>query len=279
MPEGAPDPATLFDLGGKVAVVTGGSRGLGREIAAAYARAGATVVVASRKQEACVAAAEQIERETGQTAIGLRCHVGEWDECTHLVEAVWERCGRLDVLVNNAGMSPVYPSLEEVGEALFDKVVAVNLKGPFRLAALAGARMREAGGGSIVNVSSVAAVAPSPHELPYAAAKAGLNAITGGLAAAFGPTVRVNAIMPGAFLTDISKAWDMEAFTEHAARTIPLGRGGRPEEIVGTALYLASDASTYTTGAVIAVDGGLSAARNPAAVGESTSESRRGSSR
>jgi len=131
----------------------------------------------------------------------------------------------------------------------------VNLKGPFRLAALIGTRMAAGDGGSIINVSSTGAVRPRADIVPYAAAKAGLNAVTGGLAHAFGPTVRVNAIMCGTFLTDVSAAWDMEAFGRRAA-TFALGRGGQPGEIVGTALYLASDWSSFTTGAVITVDGG-----------------------
>jgi NAD(P)-dependent dehydrogenase (short-subunit alcohol dehydrogenase family) len=161
------------------------------------------------------------------------------------------------VLVNNAGMSPLYPSLIEVTEALYDKVLGVNLKGAFRLTAIVGTRMAEGDGGSIINVSSTAAERPQPTELPYAAAKAGLNAMTIGFSKAFGPKVRVNCIQPGAFLTDISKAWDMEAFERTAQTTIALRRGGRPEEVVGAALYLASDASSYTTGAILRVDGGL----------------------
>jgi NAD(P)-dependent dehydrogenase (short-subunit alcohol dehydrogenase family) len=245
----------LFDLRGRVALVTGGTRGLGREMVLAFARAGADVVVASRKAEACAAVADEIRRITGREVLGHPCHVGDWDALQGLVDAAWERFGRVDVLVNNAGMSPLYPSPDAVTEALFDKVIDVNLKGPFRLTALVGPRMVAAGGGSIVNVSSVAAVRPTPDVIPYAAAKAGLEAITVAYAKAYGPTVRVNAIQCGAFLTDISAAWDMDAF-ERRARSFALGRGGRPAEIVGTALYLASDASSYTTGAVIRVDGG-----------------------
>jgi NAD(P)-dependent dehydrogenase (short-subunit alcohol dehydrogenase family) len=136
-------------------------------------------------------------------------------------------------------------------------VIAVNLKGPFRLTALAGRRMAESGtGGSIINISSGAAVHPQPHMLPYAAAKAGLNAITAGFAQAYGPAVRVNCIMAGPFLTDISKSWDMDEF-RRSARGHALQRAGEPDEIIGAALYFASDASSYTTGAVLAVDGGL----------------------
>lgn len=250
------DLADPFDLTDRVAVVTGGSRGLGRGMVRAFARRGARVVVASRKAEACEATAREVEAETGRPALAVPCHVGRWDDCDALVETVYRELGRLDVLVNNAGSSPLYPSLPEVSEALFDKVLAVNLKGPFRLSALAGARMARERGGAIVNVSSVAAVQPGPGELPYAAAKAGLHALTLGMARAFAPAVRVNCVMPGPFLTDVSKAWDRETFERQARLGIPLGRGGEPHEIVGAALYLASDASSYTTGAVIKVDGG-----------------------
>lgn len=245
----------LFDLTDKVAVVTGGSRGLGAAMTMAFAEQGARVVVASRKLDACRAHAEAIAAATGREALGVACHVGRWQDCDALIDAVLDRFGRIDVLVNNAGMSPLYPSLAEVSEELFDKVVDVNLKGPFRLAALAAEKMGQ--GGSIVNVSSTSSLQPGAAEIPYAAAKAGVNALTVGLAHMLGPKVRVNCIMPGPFLTDISKAWDMEDFERRARETIPLRRGGEPEEIIGAALYLASDASAYTTGAVLKVDGGM----------------------
>jgi NAD(P)-dependent dehydrogenase (short-subunit alcohol dehydrogenase family) len=249
------ETASLFDLSGKVALVTGGSRGLGREIAAAYSAAGARVVIASRNGVHCAEYASELEAKTGVEAMGLALHVGHWDENERALEAVRERFGRLDVLVNNAGMSPVYDSPAGLTEALFDKVLDVNLKGPYRLAALAGTWMAEGDGGAIINISSAAALRPRADVLPYAAAKAGLNAITLGLARAFGPSVRVNAILAGTFLTDVSAHWDMEAF-EQRAKGFALGRAGEPGEIVGTALYLASAASSYTTGAIVAVDGG-----------------------
>jgi NAD(P)-dependent dehydrogenase (short-subunit alcohol dehydrogenase family) len=251
-----------FDLGGKVAVVTGGSRGLGREICRAYAEHGATVVVASRKEDACVALAAELTEATGRPALGLRCHVGDWAQCDALADAVRDRFGRVDVLVNNAGLSPLYESLADVTEELFDKVIAVNLKGAFRLSSLIGTRMAEADGGSIINVSSVGATLPSPAELPYSAAKAGLNTLAGGMARAFAPKVRVNTIVPGPFLTDISRAWDMEAFERQAQTAIALRRGGEPHEIVGAALYLASDLSSFVTGSSITVDGGMSFGRD-----------------
>ena len=244
-----------FDLTGKVALVTGGSRGLGREMVLAFARRGARVAIISRKLEQCEETAEEV-RALGGEAIAWGCHVADWDQCGEMVDAVYSHFGQVDILVNNAGMSPLYPSLAEVSEALFDKVVGVNLKGPFRLMALVGNRMAESGGGSIINVSSIASVQPSPNSEPYGAAKSGLNALTRSFAFEYGPNVRVNCIMAGPFLTDISKAWDMDAFEQRAQSSIALGRGGRPEEIVGAALYLASDASSFTTGAIIRIDGG-----------------------
>lgn len=243
-----------FDLSGRVALVTGGSRGLGRAMVLGFAEAGADVVIASRKLEACEAVAREVEA-LGRSALPYACHVGHWDELDALVDAAYSRFGVVDVLVNNAGMSPLYPDPASVTEELYDKVLDVNLKGPFRLTALVGTRMAAGRGGSIINVSSIGAVRPSAHIVPYAAAKAGLNAMTVGFAKAFGPTVRVNCIMPGSFLTDVTKAWDMEAFEEQASR-FALQRGGEPDEIVGAALYFASDASSYTTGSVLTVDGG-----------------------
>jgi NAD(P)-dependent dehydrogenase (short-subunit alcohol dehydrogenase family) len=246
----------LFDLSGKVALVTGGSRGLGREMVLAFARAGADVVIASRKLDACEATAKEVELETGRRALPVACHVGKWDEVGALAERAYGEFGKIDVLVNNAGMSLLYDQVANVSETMWDKVVDLNLKGPFRLTALVGTRMTAGDGGSIINVSSVAAVRPTAGVIPYAAAKAGLNAITVGFASAFGPKVRVNCIMAGPFLTDISKAWNMEAFEKQARQSIALRRGGQPNEIVGAALYFASNASSYTTGAILTVNGG-----------------------
>ncbi len=245
-----------FDLSGKVAVVTGGSRGMGKEMVHAFARHGADVVIASRKLDNCEKLAAEVESATGRRALPVACHVGHWDQCDQLCETVYNEFGRCDIFVNNAGMSPVYPSLYEVTEALYDKVMQVNLRGPFRLCAVFGKRMVDGDGGSIINVSSIAAVNPTPNETVYSAAKAGVNNITVAFAHEYGPKVRVNCIMPGPFLTDISKAWDMESFNKRAKERIPLGRGGQPDEIVGAALYFASDLSSYTTGAVLKIDGG-----------------------
>lgn len=243
----------LFDLSGKVALVTGGSRGLGREMVRAFAGAGADVVIASRKADACEAVAEEV-RGLGRRALPVAAHVGRWGDLGLLVDAAYEEFGKVDVLVNNAGMSPLAPSSAGTSEELFDKVVGVNFKGPFRLASLVGERMAQGGGGSIINVSSSGALFPQPRFGPYAGAKAALNALTTVFALEFGPAVRVNTISAGPFLTDVSKAWAEE---KRSVARSAVGRPGRPEEIVSTALYLASDASSYTTGALIRVDGGL----------------------
>jgi NAD(P)-dependent dehydrogenase (short-subunit alcohol dehydrogenase family) len=246
---------TSFDLTGRVALVTGATRGLGRAMVDGFAQAGADVVVVSRKADACEQVAKQVAADFGVETLPRATHVGRWTELDGLVDDAYERFGRVDVLVNNAGMSPLYDSVESVTEELFDKVVAVNLKGPFRLAALVGTRMAAGDGGSIINISSAGALRPRADILPYAAAKAGVNALTMGLAYAFGPSVRCNAIVAGTFMTDVSSSWDMDAFSARA-QAFALQRGGQPDEIVGAALYLASDASSYTTGSLLTVDGG-----------------------
>ena len=250
------DPRDRFLLTDKVILVTGGSRGLGKEMAYAFAQCGADVVIASRKIDNCIAVADDITATTGRRALPIACHVGDWGQIDAMVERVYSEFGRIDVLVNNAGMSPLYPSLPELGEALYDKVFDVNLKGPFRLMATVGDRMTRHGGGSIINVSSIAAARPTANVVPYSAAKAGLNAMTVGFAHAFGPTVRVNCIQAGPFLTDISEAWDLEAVKKDMQRRFAMKRPGNPDEVIGAALYFASDASSWTTGAVLPVDGG-----------------------
>jgi NAD(P)-dependent dehydrogenase (short-subunit alcohol dehydrogenase family) len=249
-------PAELFALTGRVALVTGGSRGLGRAMVLGFARAGADVVITSRKLDACEALAAEVESTSGRRALPYACHVGDWSQLDGLVAAAYERFGRVDVLVNNAGMSPLYDRVADVSEELYDKVFAVNIKGPFLLTALVGTRMAEGDGGSIINVSSAGALRPNPAIVPYAAAKAGLHAMTTAFAHTFGPKVRVNCIVPGSFMTDVTKEWDLDAFST-AAKRFALQRGGDPEEIVGTALYFASDASSYTTGTTLLVDGGM----------------------
>lgn len=247
--------ARYFDLTDKVILVTGGSRGLGYQMCRAFAQAGAKLVISSRKIESCERAAQQITAETGAQCLAMACHVADWDACDAMVAAAYERFGRIDVLVNNAGMSPLYETPAQVSRELFDKVMGVNLAGPYRLCATVGEQMAAGEGGSIINVSSIASVAPSASELPYAAAKAGLNNLTEGIARTFAPKVRCNCILPGPFLTDIADAWS-DQVKQAVDAMVPLGRAGQPQEIVGTALYLASEASAYTNGAMIKVDGG-----------------------
>jgi len=245
-----------FDLTGKVAVVTGGSRGIGRAVALGLAGAGADVVIASRKLDRCEETAAEVREATGRRALPLACHVGRWADCDALVDAVYGELGRCDVLVNNAGMSPLYPDLPSVTEDLYDKVHAVNARGPFRLASLIGARMAEGDGGSIINVSTAGSLRPDATDLPYAMAKASLNALTLGLAGAWAPAVRANLVLPGAFDTDITLAWG-EEMKERAGAANPMGRIGQPDDLVGLCLFLASDASSYINGAQILADGGM----------------------
>jgi len=242
----------LFDLSGKVALITGGSRGLGLEMVQAFSARGADVIIASRKLENCETAAQGV-RKLGRRALAIAAHCGKWEEIDRLVAQSYGAFGAIDILVNNAGMGPATPS-HEVSEDLFDKVVSLNFKGPFRLAALVGARMAQGKGGVIINISSMAAVRPMPGVVAYAGAKAALNAMTVSMAYEYAPKVRVNAIQAGPFLTDISKAW-----TETARRVSAnaLGRPGKPEEIVTAALMLASPHSSFVTGAVLRVDGGM----------------------
>ena len=242
----------LFDLIGKIALITGGSRGLGYEMVRAFAEHGAHVIIASRKIENCQTVADEI-RALGRREKAVRVHAAQWTSIDHLIDVTYTEFGRLDVLVNNAGMSPAMPS-QDVTEELFDSVVGLNFKGPFRLASRVAKRMADGDGGVIINVTSSGSLMPSPGVVPYGSAKAALNAMTRSLAAEYGPKVRVNTLSPGPFLTDISKAWQPEA---RERSNNALGRPGRPEEIVPAALFLASSAGTFTNGAIVRVDGGL----------------------
>jgi NAD(P)-dependent dehydrogenase (short-subunit alcohol dehydrogenase family) len=244
-----------FRLDGKVAVITGASKGLGRAMALGFAEAGADVVVSSRKLDACEAVVKEIDA-LGRRAVAVACHVGRWADCDALVASAVEEFGRIDVLVNNAGIAPVPPSLLGVTEELFDKTIDVDLKGPLRLTAVAAEHMPS--GGAVINISSKASTHPSPFTVVYAAAKAGLNALTKASAQEFAPRgIRVNCIVCGPFHTD---SFHMSVPTPEVQASleekISLGRIADPDEIVGTALYLASDASSYLTGQLITLDGG-----------------------
>jgi NAD(P)-dependent dehydrogenase (short-subunit alcohol dehydrogenase family) len=241
----------LFTFTGKVALVTGGSRGLGYQMVKAFAERGADVIIASRKLEACEAVAEEC-RALGRKALAVACHAGRWDEIDRLIEAAYAEFGRVDILVNNAGMGPRMPS-HEVTEQLFDSVVNLNFKGPFRLASQIAHRMAQGEGGSIINVSSTGALIPLPEVVPYGSSKAALNAMSVSLAHEYGPKVRVNTLSPGPFRTDIAKAWPDEG---KGPFPNPRGVAAEPEDILTAALFLASPASVNVTGALIRCDGG-----------------------
>ncbi|MBV9842314.1 MAG: SDR family NAD(P)-dependent oxidoreductase [Sphingomonadaceae bacterium] len=241
----------LFDFTGKVVLVTGGSRGLGLEMVRAFASRGADIIVASRKLQNCEAVAAEV-RTLGRRAIAYAAHVGKWNEIDQLIDAAYAEFGGIDILVNNAGMGPRMPS-HDVTEQLFDSVVNLNFKGPFRLASRIGKRMFDGPGGCIINVSSSGGSMPLPEIVPYGCAKAALNAMTLSLAHEYAPRVRVNTLSAGPFLTDIAKAWTDEA-REKSNNAV--GHPGQPEDIVTSALFLASPRSSYVTGALVRCDGG-----------------------
>ncbi|HET6538812.1 MAG TPA: glucose 1-dehydrogenase [Sphingopyxis sp.] len=241
-----------FDFTGKTVLITGGSRGLGRTMALGFAERGADIIVASRKLDACENVAEEI-RALGRRALPVAAHVGRWGEMETLADKAYAEFGKVDILINNAGMSPLSPSIVETSETLFDKVMEVNFKGPFRLSSLIGSRMAEGNGGSIINISSVGSLLPSNYFATYSGAKAALNAASVALAREYAPKVRVNVICPGGFLTDVAGDW---ADDPEASSGVMLKRFAQPEEILTTAYYLASDSSSFTTGSLIRVDGG-----------------------
>jgi NAD(P)-dependent dehydrogenase (short-subunit alcohol dehydrogenase family) len=241
----------LFDFTGKVALVTGGSRGLGYQMVKALAERGADVIIASRKLENCEAVAEEC-RALGRKAWAFSAHVGKWDQCDALLEQSYAAAGRIDILINNAGMSPRMPS-HEVTEALFDSVLNLNFKGPFRLASQVAHRMAQGEGGCIINVTSSGSMMPLPQVVPYGSSKAALNAMSRSLAWEYAPKVRVNTLSPGAFRTDIVEAWPDKG---QGPIPIPRGHAANPEDIVTAALFLASPASVNVTGSIVRCDGG-----------------------
>ena len=218
----------------------------------AFAERGADVIIASRKLDNCEAVAEEC-RALGRKALAISAHVGKWDECDRLIAESYAAFGRVDVLVNNAGMSPACPS-HEVTEQLFDSVLNLNFKGPFRLASQIAHRMSQGDGGCIINVSSSGGVMPLPRIIPYGSSKAALNAMSMSLAHEYGPKVRVNTLSAGPFLTDIAKAWTQEM---REVNPSPRGRPGDPPDIVTSALFLASPASVNVTGGMVRCDGGI----------------------
>ncbi len=249
-----------FDLTGRVSLVTGATKGLGRAMVEGLADAGSDVVVVSRKQSLCESVAKEVEAKTGRRALAVACHVGEWDALPALVDRVYDEFGRLDVLVNNAGINPRLTPITDMSEAYFDKLAAVNLKGPIRLAALVAPRMSEHGGGSIINVTTLGAYSAGPGVGTYTGLKAALLNFTKTMAAEWVSLgVRVNALSPGPFMTEMMKGtakYDT-GFIDRSAEATLMKRVADPEEIVGLTLFLASDASSYVTGEDYAIAGGM----------------------
>ncbi len=247
----------MFSLKGKVALVTGASRGIGEAIALGFAEVGAKVVLASRKQEALEEVRKKIE-EKGGNALVVPTHMGHLDEVESLVGACLSEYGTIDVLVNNAATNPYFGLITGVDEGIYDKIMEVNVKGPFFLTRLVGEGMNERGSGSIINISSEAGTMPSPMLGVYSVSKAGVDMLTKVFAQEWGQHgVRVNSIAPGLVKTHFSRTlWSNDEILNIVLKGIPMGRIGMPEDIVGCAIFLASDASGYLTGQVIMIDGG-----------------------
>jgi NAD(P)-dependent dehydrogenase (short-subunit alcohol dehydrogenase family) len=253
-------PSSLFDLTGKVAVVTGSTKGIGRAMVEGLAASGAAVVVSSRKQELCDEVANEIASATGSEALGLACHVGEWDAIPGFVDGVLERFGRIDVLVNNAGINPARIGPADMTLEYWRKLFAVNLEGPLRMSQCVVPTMREQGGGSIVNIATMAAYSGGASICAYGASKAALVNLTKSQAQEWAVwNVRVNVLAPGPFESEMTEGGERTApgFKQLIADGTLMKRVADPAEIVGPVLYLASDASSFVTGDEISVSGGM----------------------
>jgi NAD(P)-dependent dehydrogenase (short-subunit alcohol dehydrogenase family) len=253
-------PAALFDLTGKVAIVTGSTKGIGRAMVSGLAAAGAAVVVSSRRQELCDAVAAEVRSESGADVLGLACHVGDWDAIPAFVDAVVRELGRIDVLVNNAGINPAPVTASDMTLDYWRKVFSVNLEGPLRLSQCVAPVMRDGGGGSIINIGTMAAYSGGPNVCAYGASKAALVNLTKSNAQEWAPwKVRVNALSPGPFMSEMVEGADRArpGFKEMIASGTMQKRIAESPEIVGPVLYLASDASSYVTGDDISVSGGM----------------------
>ncbi|MGI9287964.1 MAG: SDR family NAD(P)-dependent oxidoreductase [Pseudomonadales bacterium] len=248
----------LFDLGGKVALVTGGSRGLGKAMVLGLADAGADVVIASRKQENCDTVAQLVQKK-GREALAVATHLGNIEQLDKLIDQTYQRFGKLDILINNAASNPAVVPLSELQPDLFDKLFAVNVKGPWYLASRLAPRMAAAGGGVVVNVISVGAFTGGPGVGAYTAGKAALRCLTTTMAQEWaGMNIRVNALAPGSFMTDMmAGTLSIPGFQEAAENASLQRRIAQPEEIVGSMLYLVSEASKFTTGSTLIADGGM----------------------
>ncbi len=247
-----------FNLDGKVAIITGSSNGIGKAIAKAFAECGATVIISSRKQEACDKVVDEF-KAAGLKAVAIACHVGEAAGRTTLVEKTIATCGGIDILVNNAATNPIYGAIEDGAEDAFDKIMNINVKAPWDLANKCLPSMKSRKGGSIINISSIEGEKPGFGLGLYSTSKAAISMLTKNQAKEWGKHgIRVNAICPGLIQTKFSSAlWNDEKIIGHINKNLPLGRMGQPDEMASVALMLASDSGSYVTGSLIVADGGF----------------------
>lgn len=247
-----------FDLAGKVAIITGASKGIGASMARGLAEFGAQVVVSSRKQDAVDAVASELVAD-GMLAIGMACHVGSAEQRSLLIDSVINTFGRVDVLINNAAVNPYYGPISQIDLGAYQKTLDVNLNACMHLSNLAYPHMKEQGQGSIVHITSIEGLHPGNGMGAYSISKAALNMLTQSQAKEWGKDgIRVNAIAPGLIKTKFSSAlWQNEKLVNHIEENVPAGRVADPDEMAGLAVFLASDASSYCTGGVYIVDGGF----------------------
>jgi NAD(P)-dependent dehydrogenase (short-subunit alcohol dehydrogenase family) len=248
----------LFDLTGKIALVTGASRGIGEAIATLLAEQGAHVIVSSRKLEGCQVVADAI-LANGGSAEAFPCHVGNMDDIARIFSHIRETHGKLDILVNNAATNPYFGDILDTDLAAYNKTVDVNIRGYFFMSIEAGKLMKKSGAGAIVNTASVNALEPAPWQGIYSITKAAVVNMTRAFAKELAPQgIRVNALLPGLTETKFAGAlFNQQELYQQMIKTIPMGRHAQPREMAGTVLYLVSDASSFTTGECIVVDGGM----------------------
>ena len=248
----------LFDLSGKVAIVTGASKGIGEAMARGLAEFGAQVVVSSRKQEAVDEVADNFQKD-GLDAIGVACHVAREDQRSNLIDQTINKYGRIDILINNAGTNPYFGPIQDMPPAAYHKTLDINLHAPLELSSLAFPHIKKVGGGSVIHISSIEGLHASAGFAAYNLSKAGLVMLAQNQAAEWGKhNIRVNVVCPGLVKTKLSTAlWADEQNLKRFERNIPLGRMAMPDEMSGLAVFLASDASSYMTGAVLVNDGGI----------------------
>lgn len=246
-----------FDLTGKVAIITGASKGIGERMAKGLAEFGAKVIISSRKQEA-VDVVAGVLKEEGYEATGIACHVGDDDQIKNLVDKTIELYGGVDILINNAATNPTFGPIAETDDSLFDKIMDINVKAPFKLCNMIYPIMKSRGGGSIINIASVEGMKPSFGLGLYSVSKAALIMLTKNQAKEWGSDgIRVNAICPGLVKTKFSSAiWQNDHILNQVEKHLPAGRMAMPDEMAGLAVFLASEASSYCTGSVFTADGG-----------------------